>query len=363
MEPCISSIPSYAITRRPIQPVLGVRATDSPASRRFAKVSSSVAVFDRAGAVGRLKGLNNHKAVGSVFRAANIIARQFTWPVVISVKHVSGKCSAGMGALVVINNEGWFVTAYHIVDQIEKLMTANGQVQAFIAQRAAIENNAALSSGQRKKQLAALGKLHKDAPEQFSIYYGRDGVQVANGGQFKSIPQIDIAVGKLEPFDPSWVSTYPTFKDPAKDYDPGQSLCKLGFPLHQLTPIYHDNPPRFELPPEALPLPFFPIDGILTRFANVVSPTVPGQPPPPPLPFPLMWIETSSPGLKGQSGGPTFDSKGTVWGIQVQTTSYALGFAQKTIPEQYLNVGLGVHAQTLIDFFNHEGIKFQLSAY
>jgi hypothetical protein len=57
-----------------------------------------------------------------------------------------------------------------------------------------------------------------------------------------------------------------------------------------------------------------------------------------------------------------FDPKGTVWGIQVQTHSYPLGFNTGK-DNQYLNVGLGVHAQSLIALFNEQGIKFQLSPY
>lgn len=151
--------------------------------------------------------------------------------------------------------------------------------------------------------------------------------------------------------------TYPVFKDPTKDYEPGQSLCKLGFPLHQVTPIWRADMNQFELPPGSVPLPFFPIEGILTRFCEVIVPDAAAS-----SPFPLAWIETSSPGVKGQSGGPMFDTSGTIWGIQVQTHSYALGFNTGTT-EQYLNVGLGVHASTLIDFFKSLGIKFQLSSY
>jgi hypothetical protein len=45
------------------------------------------------------------------------------------------------------------------------------------------------------------------------------------------------------------------------------------------------------------------------------------------VPFPLKWIETSSPGLKGQSGGPLLDERGTIWGVQSNTFSYNLGFS------------------------------------
>ena len=78
-------------------------------------------------------------------------------------------------------------------------------------------------------------------------------------------------------------------------------------------------------------------------------------------PFPLMNIETSNPGIKGQSGGPIYDQKGTVWAIQTATSSYELDFATKE--KQYYHVGIGVHAATIIDFLKHENITFQTSTY
>ncbi len=79
-------------------------------------------------------------------------------------------------------------------------------------------------------------------------------------------------------------------------------------------------------------------------------------------------IETSSPGLKGQSGGPIFDKDGVIWGIQSTTHCLPLGFSP-AVPDgkphekehQFLNVGRGVHADTIVGAMNRVGIKFQIS--
>jgi hypothetical protein len=85
-------------------------------------------------------------------------------------------------------------------------------------------------------------------------------------------------------------------------------------------PTYDEATNSFETPPDQAVLAFFPIDGIFTRIINVL--------PPSPAPnFPLKYIETSSPGLRGQSGGPTFDTEGAVWAIQSQTRHLPLGFS------------------------------------
>jgi hypothetical protein len=151
-----------------------------------------------------------------VFREANSIARQFTWPVVISTKPMAGACTAGIGTCVIINDEGWIVTAHHIVEMWQNLFNAHTQVRDAQAKRAQIENDATLSNTQRHKALNKTGNIHKDAPDQISMWFGSPVVPKAPikvvDGKFFSIPAIDIAVAKLEDFDPAWVKAYPTLK-------------------------------------------------------------------------------------------------------------------------------------------------------
>lgn len=292
-----------------------------------------------------------------MFREANQIARSFTRPVVISSKAVDGTCSAGIGTCVVLNSEGWIVTAHHLVAEWAKLHTAVRKVDEVKASRTAIENDQSLSNTKKHKELNSL-RLHHSAPERCSLWIGFDNVQNVQikDGAFVSFEPLDIALAQIANFEPAWCRTYPTIKDPSKDYDPGQSLCTLGFPLHHITPKWNAALGAFELPPDCAPLPYFPIEGILTRFVQARTPE--GVEPI----APIKWIETSHPGLRGQSGGPIFDPKGTVWGIQVRTTSYPLGFNTGN-QTQYLHVGLGAHAESLLTMFKGLGINVQVSAY
>jgi len=59
-----------------------------------------------------------------MFAEACEIAKQFTRPVVISRRDQNGKCSASIGTFVVVNKEGWALTAWHIVEEAEKLALA-----------------------------------------------------------------------------------------------------------------------------------------------------------------------------------------------------------------------------------------------
>jgi hypothetical protein len=290
-----------------------------------------------------------------MFKDAFAIARQFTLPIVLFKLDGESKCTAGIATFVVVNPDGWIVTAYHILDQLLKLQQQTTDSSAFEAEHARLKVDLTLDKRERQKAIRNLKWPAKTDARAYGAWWGRDAVQIT---KWFAVPIVDLAIAKLEPFDPAWVTTYPTFKDPSKDFEPGVSLCKLGFPFHTITPSWDAASGQFQLPPSALPMPLFPIDGIFTRTVVHSVPagaTVPAHP--------LQSIETSSPGLRGQSGGPTFDTKGTIWGIQSRTAHYALGFDHAGGKDEFFNVGLGVHPATMLPFFDANGVKYDLSKY
>lgn len=137
------------------------------------------------------------------------------------------------------------------------------------------------------------------------------------------------------------------------------SLCKLVFPFHNPNTQYDEASDRFFLQPGTLPVPRFPIEGIYTRNAMVAKSSN-GD-------FDIIFLETSSPGLRGQSGGPIFDTDGNIWAIQSHTSHLPLGFSPKVISNnkeveenQFINVGMGIHASTIIGFLRRENVKFDI---
>ena len=150
-------------------------------------------------------------------------------------------------------------------------------------------------------------------------------------------------------------STFPEFKNPSIDFDVGENLCKLGFPFHTIKPIYDETENIFHLPDGALPIPLFPIEGIFTRTIVMRDGSCSAE-----------FVETSSPGLRGQSGGPTFDAKGRVWAMQSRTKHHPLGFSpaapdQKNREHQFLNVGWGTHSNTIVEFLKTANVQFRMS--
>jgi hypothetical protein len=266
-----------------------------------------------------------------MFLQACRAASKFTFPVIILQRTVDGKCSGAIGAFIVLNDEGWIATCYHIAEII-------------------------LNGSKADAKLARMGIIwgvNLAPPDPLSI------------AEFHFAPAVDLAIGKLENFDPKWVSSYPIIKNPARDFEQGTSLCRLGYPFHEILPTWDSAADRFDLPKDAFPIPQFVMDGILSRMMNVQVLNITD-----PAPFPMMYFETSTPGLRGQSGGPVFDSKGTVWGVQSQTAHYPLDFNPQ-VPKstkgekeyQFLNVGRCIHAESIIGLLKMNNVKHRVSIY
>ena len=231
-------------------------------------------------------------------------------------------------------------------------------MQKYRVGASAIEKDARLTAKQKQKQLRRL-KGDSKWVTNHSFWWGGHEAQIAEA---RPLAEADLVAVRLEPWEPSWVSTYPTIKDPSKPMDVGRSLCKLGYPFHDIDATYDEAKDAFQLAEGTLPLPRFPIDGIYTRNA-VKGKSADGK-------YDLKFLETSSPGLRGQSGGPIFDTQGTIWAIQSQTIHLELGFSPKverrgrTVEEhQFLSAGLGIHAEVIVPFLRDNGIEFQLSDY
>jgi S1-C subfamily serine protease len=81
-------------------------------------------------------------------------------------------------------------------------------------------------------------------------------------------------------------------------------------------------------------------------------------------------IELSTPGLRGQSGGPLFDKEGTVCGMQSSTNHLHLGFDMKNFEynlngvkikvtnQPFLHVGHCIHVDIIKKFLLENKIRF-----
>ncbi len=294
-----------------------------------------------------------------MFREAYAKARHYTRPVVGVARTVDGECTSGIASFVVINREGWILTAHHILKTLSAIREIQLKTQAYFESVSAIRAGAALNPKEAKAKIRALGPPPGGNDVQHcAVWWGSNEAKLVDAG---GIEEIDLGVGRLEPFDPSSIAVYPVIKNTAKFYEPGVSLCKLGYPFYDVPIAWDDTTGTFTSAADRA-FPLFPIEGILTRFVR--DPSLAGK-----QPYTLAQLETSSPGLRGQSGGPIFDTKGRLWAIQTATAHLPLGFepefkgenGRKHRQQQFLNVGRGVHGETIIGMLNQLGVNFELS--
>ena len=104
---------------------------------------------------------------------------------------------------------------------------------------------------------------------------------------------------------------YPQFR--VREVEQGELLCRLGYPfVDSVGPTWSKNK-GFAFT-NLFPVPQFVNEALVSRFVQLNA---------------GVWIETNSPGLKGQSGGPLADSDSYICGVQVNTGHYSLGFKGK----------------------------------
>jgi hypothetical protein len=292
-----------------------------------------------------------------MFAEAYPKASCFTHPVIMSLRFLDGTVESSVGSFVILNSDGWVATTTHVRNTFSVIMCHMKERAAHRERAVAIQQDPRLSPEQKRRRIARL-KANPRWITHHSVWWGRNGVRIQEA---KVLPEADLAILRLEPFDPMAVSVYPTLKNPS-NLLPGTSLCRLGFPFHDVDTTFDEETRQFVFPVGTVPPPRLPIEGIYTR--DVVAGRSGDER------YEIKFLETSSPGLKGQSGGPIFDAKGTVWAIQSRTSHYPLGFSPKVKKDgeeveesQFLNVGWGVHPQVLVAFLKDSGIAFEVSGY
>ena len=290
-----------------------------------------------------------------MFSKANEIAEKYTHPVIVSIKYFNQRVESGVGSFVILNNEGWIITAAHILQPLFIHQQHAYEIKQFNERVAAIKTNSLWTDNEKQQHINSLSP-NPNWITNFSFWWGND-VFVIN--HFEVLGENDLAIGRIENYHPTFQSVYPKFKNPS-GLKIGSSLCKLGFPFHNVKTEYIESQQSFRIDPSFFPIPRFPLEGIFTR--NVFKGKSKDQR------FEIKFIETSTPGLRGQSGGPTFDVDGNIWAIQSQTQHLDLGFSPKVVrgnshieENQFLNVGWGVHVESILRFLTAHNVRFEVS--
>lgn len=281
-------------------------------------------------------------------------ADQFTKPVHTISRTYGGIVSRGSSTLFFVNEDGVAITCKHVLQMINSAELINTRFLSFKAEREAM----AAEDG-FEDRLAALEAKY-GYTDQTTVQLKINFLNSVDSGNFRFIehPDIDLAIIIFEGYARRFYSSYATFvKNPDK-VKQGKSLCRLGYPFPEFN-NYRLNPSTDDLEwmnSGTQNSPKFPLDGIITRFGSDGNQTIS--------------IEMSTPGLRGQSGGPLFDSDGLVYGMQHMTSHLHLGFdiSEKEMiidgkiarisNHPFLHVGHCIHVDRITDFLKQNNIKF-----
>ena len=280
----------------------------------------------------------------------------FTKPIHTISRTYGGLITPGSGTLFFVNEEGVAITCKHVAEQIINAEELNGRFNAFKSERDNLQKD-----GKYKQNLSRLEAKYaykKETTIQTKINFV-NSIDMTGGGFTCFLhPTIDLAIIKFEGFRQKFYSSFATFvKDPGK-VKQGKSLCRLGYPFPEFNNFRH-NPDTDDIEWTATGnalSPGFPMDGIVTRFGGD------GQQ--------IISIEMSTPGLRGQSGGPLFDSDGLIYGMQHMTSHLHLGFdirdkeivhegrLMKVSNYPFIHVGHCIHVDRIKEFLRQHQVKF-----
>lgn len=269
--------------------------------------------------------------------------------------HGSAEIIPQTATMFFVNEQGCAVTCKHVADNLiysDKFYTRYLQFRKEFSYFER-EKVAALE----KKRLEEKYGLRSD-----SLIRIKSSFPDSVNGDYRLVihrhPVYDLAIVQFQGYSEIKYKGFARLLKDETKIRPGRTLCRLGYPFPEFS-NYRFNKDTDDIEwsqSGRISTPAFPIDGIITR--QVADQNG------------IFGIEMSTPGLKGQSGGPLFDTKGIVYGMQSATQHLHLGFDQvnrEVISEgirkrvsnfPFLNVGRCVHVRIIKEFLRAKKIKF-----
>ena len=294
-----------------------------------------------------------------MFESAIEKISQFTRPLHSISRTYGGLVLPGTSTFFFVNGNGVAITCKHVADMIPAAENLNETYLKFKSERDKFSKD-----GKYKRNLMGLEVKYKYSIERM-IQLKHHFLNCFD--KFEQIvchvhPTLDLAILEFKGFTKILYVSHATFLKDSSKIKQGKYLCRIGFPFPEFNNFKH-NPENDDIEwtttgnPNS---PTFPIDGIVTRFVGTPADGISG-------------IEMSTPGLRGQSGGPLFDREGIIYGMQSATNHLHLGFdlkdkelvtdGKKTKVSNYpfLHVGISVHVDKIKDFLNIHKIDFSVT--
>ena len=284
--------------------------------------------------------------VGKFTRPIHTISRNFDEKIV----------TAGASTLFFVNELGCAVTCKHVIDLIGNRENINLHYQNYIKEKATIGKNNKFNK--RNKDLEEKYNFKSDIIAQLSERFVDCTNDTISKYRWINHPKYDLSIIIFEDFKNPAYQSHATFIKDSTVLKQGKYLCRLGYPFPEFTNFqYNEIIDNIEWTNSGqISTPKFPIEGMLTRHLSDE-----GR---------VFGIELSTPGLRGQSGGPLFDEQGLICGMQSMTNHLHLGFDMKNFEyktggksikvtnQPFLHVGHCIHPDIIKEFLDLNNIKF-----
>jgi hypothetical protein len=262
----------------------------------------------------------------------------------------------GAATLFFVNEDAIAITCKHVSSLIRQTSDISKKYQDFLE-----EKKQMIKSGSYNKKLKDLKERYAyDKPDNACqlLYQLVDCVDKITTIDVIEHPTVDLAIVSLKGFTSKMYNGYAVFAKSNNELQPGLFLCRLGYPFPEFTNfVYDDAEEKINWSSQPTRVVRFPIDGMVTR--HLASPD--GK---------ISGVELSTPGLRGQSGGPLFDQQGLIYGMQSMTSHLHLGFDMKNqeiisggkklkiTNQPFLHVGHCVHVDIIKEFLKANGVKY-----
>lgn len=284
-------------------------------------------------------------------------AGKFTRPIhTISRSFKSNDVIPGTATIFFVNDSGYAITCKHVIELLVQSEALSKNYSAFKAERGKLPLN-----GKFKQNLKVLMTKYK-IDDKTTVHLKNtfmDCVDKMSNWTSLVHPIYDLAILKFNDFDKLMVSEFAVFKKDMNEIQQGKFLCRLGFPFPEFTNYkYNEQSDEIEWTNTGVnSSPRFPIEGMVTRFLGDGKGGKYG-------------IELSTPGLRGQSGGPLFDKEGLVCGMQSSTKHLHLGFdlenheiivkgqRKKVSDYSFIHLGECIHGDIIKDFLRQHKVDF-----